>query len=335
MTKPEQAGRGGGPPSVISNKVEAQRDDAVFISHASEDAQLAKCFSELLKNVSAGNLNVYLSSSKKEGEGIPYGDDWFKWIYEHIDKSQYVVAIITKASVGRPWILFEAGLGKGVKSSSVIGLRFGISGEDAYVGPFTAFQNSASDMDDLKKLCKQLVQGCAKPTDEFLEREVIYFLEKIKQFLEIPPKGEDVKESDAIFQALEEMKRMYRDTVQMPKGSNRRHRFSTLEKSYVFARSLMKQGVEQEIVIAYFISVLKSIDLLATAALLDALVTSSLTHRKAYDILHSNFDLLDDDKLSSMALEMAQSLMTELARTTSEEIPPAPRISPENEANDD
>jgi hypothetical protein len=135
----EQSGRGKGGGRVQKEAHEGATP-GVFISHASEDAPLAEAFGNLIQDVTAGLVPTYSSSSKNPVAGIPYGDDWFTWIQSHIRESGNVVALITPTSVGRPWILFEAGFGKALEGVRVFGLRLGTTGEEAYEGPFRPFR---------------------------------------------------------------------------------------------------------------------------------------------------------------------------------------------------
>lgn len=189
----------------------------VFISHTTEDAPLANAFSELIHDVSSGMIPSYSSSSKDKAVGIPYGDDWFLWIQDRIRESGNVVALITPISVGQPWILFEAGFGKAMEGTRVFGLRLGTTAEEAYVGPFKAFQNSASEPEDILKLCRQLFDGTpCQPRDETVQLFVAQFLTKVKEHFksinETPKQANP--ESEAVFRALEEMKGL----VQIPRG---------------------------------------------------------------------------------------------------------------------
>jgi hypothetical protein len=87
----------------------------IFISHDSRDAELAEAFSGLLKSVSAGMLKSFRSSDKKGTEGIEFGDEWYKRLMERLDKASDVVCLLTERSLGRPWLLFEAGAAKETK----------------------------------------------------------------------------------------------------------------------------------------------------------------------------------------------------------------------------
>lgn len=206
-----EGGFGGGRPPDPTGVFAQQRtkQPGVFVSHASEDAPIAQAFSELIHDASAGMIPAYSSSSRDPAAGIPYGDDWFAWIQAKIKESGNVVALITPVSVGRPWILFEAGYGKALDGIRVFGLRLGTTGDQAYVGPFKAFQNSGSDPDELVKLCRQLFEGTqCDPRNELLNHLIEEFRLKTQKHLK--DAKEDVRkpnpESEAVFKALEEIK---------------------------------------------------------------------------------------------------------------------------------
>ncbi|HPF96974.1 MAG TPA: TIR domain-containing protein [Mangrovimonas sp.] len=85
----------------------------VFISHDTRDAELAEAFSKLLSSVSAGVLKSFRSSDKRGNQGIAYGVEWYPEIMKKLNEASDVVALLTKHSVDRPWILYEAGVAKG------------------------------------------------------------------------------------------------------------------------------------------------------------------------------------------------------------------------------
>ena len=50
-----------------------------------------------------------------------------------------VVALLTEQSLGRPWLLYEAGVAKGRLDTMVFGLAVGVPLDRASVGPFAPF----------------------------------------------------------------------------------------------------------------------------------------------------------------------------------------------------
>ncbi|GAA3920946.1 TIR domain-containing protein [Chitinophaga oryziterrae] len=130
----------------------------VFISHDTRDAELAEEFSSLLKSASAGALKSFRSSDKKGTQGIEYGQEWYPAIMDKIDEASDVVCLLTKHSVDRPWILYEAGVAKGKLDKKVIGIALGIPLSSAIGGPFAQFQNNDGDVESITKLVLELVK---------------------------------------------------------------------------------------------------------------------------------------------------------------------------------
>ena len=98
----------------------------VFISHDSRDADVAEAFGNLLSDVSAGMLKSFRSSDKTGSSGIAYGVEWYAAIMSKLEDATDVVALLTKNSIERPWILYEAGVAKGKLNRNVLGIALGI-----------------------------------------------------------------------------------------------------------------------------------------------------------------------------------------------------------------
>lgn len=130
----------------------------VFISHDSRDADLAEAFSKLLKSVSAGMIKTFRSSDKKAGEGIDFGEEWYKRLMTQLQSTTDVVCLFTERSLDRPWILFEAGVAKGKLDTPVVGVALGVPLSRVSAGPFYQFQNMDDGEEDLTKLVNQLAR---------------------------------------------------------------------------------------------------------------------------------------------------------------------------------
>ena len=184
----------------------------VFISHIHEDRAIANAFSILVRDVTAGTVPTFASSSTAPEEGIKYGDEWFQWIREKVESADHVVALLTPRSVEKPWILFEAGLGKAQPDSSMFGVAVGMSVAAASVGPFGVFQNSSAERASLIKLCGQLIAPSKlKPRAEIVEMMVDQFILAVQSAV---PDQESVVEdpkSAALFQAIEDLKFLVRE----------------------------------------------------------------------------------------------------------------------------
>lgn len=187
----------------------------VFISHDTRDAELAEEFATLLKSASAGGLKSFRSSDKKGGQGIEYGLEWYPAIMEKIDEASEVVCLLTKRSVERPWILYEAGVAKGKLDKKVIGIALGIHANVAFTGPFAQFQNNDGSADSIKKLVLDLVCKVPglDPDPNVVGQLVDAFHKKAAEIIEktdkTPVKSEKPTNEDIVAKLFEEVKMMF------------------------------------------------------------------------------------------------------------------------------
>lgn len=143
-----------------TNRVQRRADvrpPYVFVSHDSRDADLAGAFSRLLTNVSHGLLKTFLSSERSTNQGIEYGAEWYPRIVSELSVATDVVCLLTRRSLRRPWILFEAGYAK-ARNAKVHGIAIGIPlAEVNGTGPFGNFQNCNDSEESLIGLVTQLL----------------------------------------------------------------------------------------------------------------------------------------------------------------------------------
>lgn len=122
----------------------------IFLSHFSGDQPIATALQDLLnKMFGAESVHVAFSSDQQSGGGIPPGEQWLAWIAQHIKKANKTFVLLTPASTGRPWVLWESGAAAGValalsRKNSVVPIKFGI-GDDDIPSPFRASQNVPGD----------------------------------------------------------------------------------------------------------------------------------------------------------------------------------------------
>lgn len=205
-------------------KISKSPNPLVFISHDTRDGELAEAFSNLLKSVSAGVLKSFRTSDRKGNQGIEYGVEWYPEIIKNIQGASDVVCLLTKRSVDRPWILFEAGMAKGKLDTPILGVALGIELKDASSGPFAQFQNCGDDEDSLTKLVFQLVKRIpnSEPDKDTIKFQVGKFKQSISAILaklDMPPKKDgptkpsadvrDIENSSA--KLFEEIKIMFQD----------------------------------------------------------------------------------------------------------------------------
>lgn len=194
-----------------------ERNPLIFISHDTRDAVLAEAFSKLLSSVSAGVLKSFRSSDKKGTQGIEYGVEWFPEIMSKLEKASDVVCLLTPNSIGRPWILYEAGVAKGKLSTPVHGIALGITLEEASSGPFAQFQNCDDDDESITSLVMQLVTRIpnAEPARDIVLSQVQLFKKSVEsaQASSDVPKTRSQKQIDSSVTAklFEEIKVMFLD----------------------------------------------------------------------------------------------------------------------------
>jgi hypothetical protein len=81
---------------------------SVFISHISEEAELAAILKKHLTKDFLGLFNVFVSS---DTVSISAGSKWLESIENALRNAEAELVLCSKASIKRPWINFEAGAG--------------------------------------------------------------------------------------------------------------------------------------------------------------------------------------------------------------------------------
>jgi hypothetical protein len=189
----------------------------VFISHDTRDALLAEAFSKLVSSVSAGMLKTFRSSDRKGGQGFEYGVEWFPELMKQLESACDVVCLLTDRSLGRPWILYEAGVAKGKLDIPVHGLALGVPLAKASVGPFAQFQNCDDDSDSITKLVEQLVRRLpnADPDHETVKAQVDSFKARVDELeaeqAHDPDDDEQEHDEASTAKLFEEIKVMFQD----------------------------------------------------------------------------------------------------------------------------
>jgi hypothetical protein len=194
----------------------ANNNPLVFISHDTRDAELAEEFSKLLRSASSGALKSFCSSDKKGTTGIPYGEEWYPAIMDKLDEASDVVCLLTKHSVDRPWILYEAGVAKGKLDKKVIGIALGIPFRLAVTGPFAQFQNNDGDVDSVTNLILSLMKQVKglDPDQDVVKILVEKFVAKSKEIadnIEKENHSDDTETVDenSVAKLFEEVKIMF------------------------------------------------------------------------------------------------------------------------------
>jgi hypothetical protein len=189
----------------------------VFVSHDTRDAAIAEAFSTLLSSVTCGMLKSFRSSDKSGKQGLEYGSEWYPEIMKNLEQASDVVCLLTHHSLGRPWILYEAGVAKGKLETPVHGLALGVPLSQAATGPFAQFQNCDDDVESISKLVMQLARRLpnADPQKSIVDLQVAEFSKKLTEILktagqpaQATKKGSDDSSAAKLF---EEVKVMFQE----------------------------------------------------------------------------------------------------------------------------
>lgn len=86
--------------------------EGVFISHITEEAPIADAVKVYLKRCFGHTLSVFVSS---DYDSIETGEEWYRAIVESLLRAKVVIALLSKYSIDRRWINFEAGITVGAK----------------------------------------------------------------------------------------------------------------------------------------------------------------------------------------------------------------------------
>ena len=143
----------------------------VFISHSHEEKDLALAWQTLLDHISQGAIEIWLSSDTKPTGGLKIGAEWRESIYEKLSNSNYVIAILSPASIDRPWILWECGVASGTnKERGLIPVVYSMPLSD-FEGPLSSYQAySGEDKSKIEEICERLmVEAGLTPKETILE----------------------------------------------------------------------------------------------------------------------------------------------------------------------
>lgn len=213
-------------------------------------------------------LKTFRSSDHKGGQGFEYGVEWFPELMRQLDSACDVVCLFTERSLGRPWLLYEAGVAKGKLDIPVHGLALGVPLSKASVGPFAQFQNCGDDEDSITKLVEQLVRRLpnAEPDHDTVRAQVDTFKARVAEVLveQAQDPEENALEQDEASTAklFEEIKVMFQDLpsridavaerTREPRGMRKFHPGVIHEMVHMVGRGEPNPGIAALIVASFF-----------------------------------------------------------------------------------
>lgn len=129
----------------------------VLISHYHEERALADAWKELLKSTSLGAIEAWYSSDSHAAGGMTIGIEWRDQLHEKLAESNFILAIQTPTSAGRPWIMWECGVASGIdKERGIIPIIYSMKpGELA--NPISSYQlYQGEDESQVRQVCERL-----------------------------------------------------------------------------------------------------------------------------------------------------------------------------------
>ena len=138
-------------------------DKSIFISHASEDHQLAHAWQGLIRIISNGAKIPWYSGDKSASGGIGI-EEWRAKISRVLYDAKHILVLLTPGSNERPWVLFESGIAFGQNKAIVPVVHFMKKTEVHDVFKGLEVYDGRSEEDVLKLIELMVFDGRHVPT---------------------------------------------------------------------------------------------------------------------------------------------------------------------------
>ncbi len=163
----------------------------ILISHNAAEKELAEAWKALLETTSLGVMRVWFSSDPNPGGGVPAGREWRDDLYQRLQESDFILAIQTPASAGRPWIMWECGIARGIgKERGIIPILYSIE-RSKLANPLDVYQAyQGDDATQVRELCERLLVDEAqmmRPKDSHFNKPIRVYMSAVN--LHRPRKG--------------------------------------------------------------------------------------------------------------------------------------------------
>jgi hypothetical protein len=116
----------------------------IFISFIHEDEKAAEGLKRFLQEKLGIHNQVFLASDKW---AIYAGEDWLRKIKDALASAKVVILLLSKKSIGRPWVNFEAGAAW-LTDKAIIPVCFGDLKKNALPKPYSNIQAVSFEDDD-------------------------------------------------------------------------------------------------------------------------------------------------------------------------------------------
>lgn len=116
----------------------------IFISFIHEEEKVAGAVKQFLREKLREDADVFLSSDTWT---VYAGEDWLKRIKDELTSAKVVILLLSKKSVLRPWVNFEAGAAW-LRDKHMIPACFGKLEKGAMPKPYSSLQGLSLDDED-------------------------------------------------------------------------------------------------------------------------------------------------------------------------------------------
>ncbi|MEX1368493.1 MAG: DnaB-like helicase C-terminal domain-containing protein [Nannocystaceae bacterium] len=133
----------------------------VFISHITEEKELAQAFKAMVEHAFLGLIEVFVSS---DAESISMGEHWLETVRKALKRCKVEIVVCSPISVTRPWIQFEAGAGW-IRDISVIPLCHSGMTPSRLPIPLNMLQGATTtDVKDIERVLHKLAKVLGSET---------------------------------------------------------------------------------------------------------------------------------------------------------------------------
>lgn len=181
----------------------------LFISHDFRDRQIAGALVHAVNTVTAGSVRIFSASDATARSSVAYGEEWFAETIKHLKTATEFVSIVTKNSVTRPWIAFEAGLAKGRDNGKlpVTALLVQV-GSDILIGhPLAHYKFVSTKIDEVAGLLSNIcVRADLNPPKDLIQFAANTFVETISRIEDLTISNEELQAIYCYRETLSEFK---------------------------------------------------------------------------------------------------------------------------------
>jgi TIR domain len=180
----------------------------LFLSHDSRDRVKADVIANAIGRMTLGQIAVWHSSDTAPDGGLRPGHVWLDEIRSRLASSKAIVALITPASVSRPWLMFESGFGAAQPACDVIPVCVGIDSASGIPFPLAMYQSYLlSDYDSLKRFAQKLLSNYGIRFDEEMAKPVLLnAVKQLSQAEESESAQQSKSKEPSVAQAISELK---------------------------------------------------------------------------------------------------------------------------------